>query len=194
MKKVKLIDGEIGTQILKYDKEVEGDPLWCSRFNQTNPDAVYQCYMDFLRAGSELIRTNTYQASVEGFKKYLQLDNSDCQKLFHDIVQVARKARMDFIAETGTTRPIEVWTSVGSYGAFLSDGSEYTGAFVDTVSIQTIRQFHLERLNLLLDNDPDGVAVETIPSLVEAKIVVDLFNEYYPTVKYWVSFQCKVSL
>lgn len=190
---VKLIDGEIGTQILKYETETEGDPLWCSRFNITNPAAVYNCYMDFLRAGAELIRTNTYQSSVAGFKKHLGLTEADCQKLFHDVVLLARKAREDFIAETGTSRPIEVWASVGSYGAYLSDGSEYTGLFMDTVPSNDIKQLHQERLEVLL-NGPgiDGVAVETIPSLQEAIIVVDIFNEYFPRINYWISFQCKV--
>lgn len=197
MEKIKLIDGEIGTQILRYEEERDGDPLWCSRFNKTHPDAVYKCYMDFLRAGSDLIRTNTYQATVAGFKEYLQLSDLECEELFHDIVKLARKAKEAFLAENeaAIVRPIEIWASVGSYGAYLHDGSEYTGLFVDTVSSEAIKKLHMERLKVLLNGPAiDGVAVETIPSLIEAKLIVDIFNEYYPDVKYWISFQCKVSL
>lgn len=28
--------------------EIDGDPLWCARFNATNPDAVIQTYLDGL--------------------------------------------------------------------------------------------------------------------------------------------------
>lgn len=195
--KLKLIDGEIGTQLLKYTKEAEGDPLWCSRFNVTNKEAVYQCYMDFMASGCELIRTNSYQSSVAGFKEHLQLDQLQCEELFQEIVNVAQKARNDFVK--GTDKKIEVWASLGSYGAYLSDGSEYNGSFLDTTKEGVMREFHKERLDILLKKrgshlEPlDGVAVETIPSAIEGKIIVDLFNEFYPDVNYWISFNCKVS-
>lgn len=197
MPKLRLIDGEIGTQLLRYEKEAEGDPLWCSRFNVTNPAAVYQCYMDFMAAGCELIRTNSYQSSVAGFKEHLNLPQDECEQLFQDIIDLAQKARNDFVA-SHPERKIEVWASIGSYGAFLADGSEYNGSFVARTKPEVIREFHRERLDILLAKrknvgEPvDGVAVETIPSVEEAKIIVALFNERYPEVDYWISFNCKV--
>lgn len=194
---MKLIDGEIGTQLLKYVKEVDGDPLWCSRYNVTAPDAVYKCYMDFMAAGGELIRTNTYQSSVDGFKKHLNLTEEKSEELFNSILDLAHKARDHFV-ESNPERKIEVWASVGSYGAYLSDGSEYTGTFLKCTEKEIIKSFHKNRLDVILTKRRnagktpiDGVAVETIPSAIEAEIVVSLFNEFYPNVNYWISFNCQ---
>lgn len=201
---LRLIDGEIGTQLLNYVPELEGDPLWYSRYNVTNPEAVYKCYVDFMAAGCELIRTNSYQSSVAGFQEHLNYNDAQCNQLFQDIVNLAQKARDDFVAgqeeeEGQKRRTIEVWASIGSYGAYLSDGSEYSGSFLDSTDSEKIRKFHRDRLDILLTQRTkqlglppvDGVAVETIPSVVEAEIVVQLFNELYPDVPYWVSFNCK---
>lgn len=198
---LRLIDGEIGTQLLKYVQELEGDPLWYSRYNVTNPEAVYKCYMDFMAAGCELIRTNSYQSSVAGFQEHLNYSDEECEQLFQDIVNLAQKARDDFVAGQEEKRVIEVWASIGSYGAYLSDGSEYSGSFLDSTDSEKIRKFHRDRLDILLTKRTkqglppvDGVAVETIPSVVEAEIVVQLFNELYPEVPYWVSYNCKDGL
>lgn len=191
---VRLIDGEIGTQLLKYEKEAQDDPLWCSRFNVTAPDSVYKCYRDFLEAGCELIRTNTYQSSLAGFQEHLHLTAQESEDLFHSIVQLAHKARDEYVTTSGAKRDIQIWASTGSFGAYLHDGSEYTGSFLDSTPVDVIQKFHKDRLDILLaaKNPLDGVAVETIPSVVEAEIVVGLFNDFYPEFKYWISFNCKV--
>jgi homocysteine S-methyltransferase len=36
---------------------------------------------------------------------------------------------------------------------------------------------------------PDYVAIETIPSITEAKAVVDLLKDEFPGVKAWVSYK-----
>ena len=82
--------------------------------------------------------------------------------------------------------------SVGPYGAWLADGSEYTGAYGDTVPDEEIKAFHKERLDVLLRRPVDGLVIETIPLQKEAELVVDLINQFYPEVKFWISFSCKV--
>lgn len=43
-------------------------------------------------AGCEIISTNTYQASVDGFQKYLNLDRQQSLDLIKEAVVLARKA------------------------------------------------------------------------------------------------------
>lgn len=45
----------------------------------------------------------------------------------------------------------------------------------------------------LVEAGVDLLAIETIPSLAEAEIIVSLLREF-PNVKAWVSFSCKVIL
>jgi homocysteine S-methyltransferase len=68
-----------------------------------------------------------------------------------------------------------VAASVGPYGAYLADGSEYTGRYGATAS--RLRDFHGPRLELLAGAGPDLFAVETIPDADEAEVLVDLLDE-----------------
>lgn len=70
---VRIIDGSFSFQLLTHagSEKFDGDPLWTSRCLVTNPDAVFQTHLDYLRAGSEIIETNTYQASVTGIYVYM---------------------------------------------------------------------------------------------------------------------------
>lgn len=75
--------------------------LLYSRFNATNADAVINTHLDFLRAGSEAILTNTYQASVEGYAEYLNFNDDESIKLIEDTVKLAHVARARFLKEEG---------------------------------------------------------------------------------------------
>jgi homocysteine S-methyltransferase len=77
-----------------------------------------------------------------------------------------------------------VAASVGPYGAVLADGSEYRGRY--GVSATALRDFHLPRLELLLAAGPDFLAVETIPDVDEAEVLVELLDELnFPA---WLSY------
>src|SRR4029079_16373540 len=68
-----------------------------------------------------------------------------------------------------------VAASVGPYGAYLADGSEYTGRY--GVAAARLRDFHGPRLELLAEAGPDLRAVETIPDTDEAEVLVQLLDE-----------------
>lgn len=97
-----VIDGGFATQLsVHVGDRVDGDPLWSARFNATNPSAVVQTHLDFLKAGADAILTNTYQASVEGYMEYLQLDIKQSVELIKATVKLAHVARAMFLDEAG---------------------------------------------------------------------------------------------
>lgn len=101
--RVVVIDGGFASQLtLHVGNRVDGDPLWSARFNATQPQAVVQTHLDFLRAGAECILTNTYQASVEGYMEHLHLDREESVQLIRRAVQLAQEARDKWFAEGGT--------------------------------------------------------------------------------------------
>lgn len=83
--------------------------------------------------------------------------------------------------------------SVGPYGASLHDGSEYTGSYANTTSPETMRNWHRPRINALVEAGVDILALETIPCVAEAEMLVELIKEY-PNIKAWLSFSCSVSI
>lgn len=87
----------------------------------------------------------------------------------------------------GRPRPI-VAGSVGPYGAYLADGSEYVGHY--GVSDETLAAFHRPRMAALVEAGADVLALETIPSLQEARVLVELLKEF-PETCAWLSFSLK---
>uniref|UniRef100_A0A336LW63 CSON006539 protein n=2 Tax=Culicoides sonorensis TaxID=179676 RepID=A0A336LW63_CULSO len=193
-KKVYVLDGGLSTQLsVHVGDRVDGDPLWAARFNHTDPEAVVQTHLDFLNAGSDIIHTNTYQASVEGFKTYLHLDESQSLELIRKTVRFAHSAREKYLKQNPNQRTPVIAASIGPYGAHLHDGSEYSGKYADIVPAETIKNWHRPRITACIEAGVDMLAVQTIPCLVEADVLVDLLCHEYPKVKFWLSFQCKDS-
>ncbi len=66
--------------------------------------------------------------------------------------------------------------SVGPYGAYLADGSEYRGDYVR--SAEEFTAFHRPRVEALLDAGADLLACETLPSFTEIKALAALLTAY----------------
>lgn len=117
--KVTVIDGGFSTQLAEYvGTNIDGDPLWSARFNAVNPEYVIQAHLDFLNAGAEIILSNTYQASVEGYQEYLKLDYEGSCELIKSTVKLAHVARDKFLSthnDAATKRPL-IFASIGPYG------------------------------------------------------------------------------
>ncbi|XP_055637116.1 homocysteine S-methyltransferase-like [Toxorhynchites rutilus septentrionalis] len=194
MNRVTVLDGGFATQLsVHVGKHIDGDPLWSARFNATNPSAVFKTHLDFLEAGAECIMTNTYQASIEGYMEYLNLDEEASLQLIKSTVKLAQMARTKFLAENEASEIPLLVASVGPYGAHLHDGSEYTGEYADYVTADTIKKWHRNRIDACLEVGVDVLGIETIPCKMEAEAMLDMMSEEYPQVKFWIAFQCKDS-
>lgn len=195
MTKVTVLDGSFSTQVSKHvGKSADGDPLWTARFLVTNPDAVLATHLDFLRAGSDVIETNTYQASVDGFCKYLGVTESDSLDLIDKAVQLAKQAVTIYKGEiinnedAVNVNPL-IAGSCGPYGATLHDASEYTGSYGKNVGTEFLKDWHRPRITSLVKAGVDLLAIETIPCAEEAEILIELLKEF-PNTKAWLSFSC----
>jgi homocysteine S-methyltransferase len=82
-----------------------------------------------------------------------------------------------------------VAASVGPYAVVLADGSEYTGDYGGASRAQ-IAAVQRPRIGALLEAGPDLLALETIPSLSEAAVLVELLAER-PGVEAWMTFCCR---
>lgn len=193
--------GGFSSQLARnVNERVDGDPLWGSRFDATQPDAVIQTHLDFLRKGADIILTNTYQSSVEGFMKHLGKTREESIALIAKSVELTRQAKSLYLSElaenNGDIGPDMPWilASIGPYGAHLHDGSEYTGSYANLVNFSQLQQWHKPRIDTCLGAGVDGLAVETLPCQLEALAVTDLILTRYATPRFWVSFQCKVKI
>ncbi|KAK1167592.1 homocysteine S-methyltransferase 1 isoform X1 [Acipenser oxyrinchus oxyrinchus] len=190
--KVVILDGGFATELEASGFKIQGDPLWSARLIHTNPQAIKEAHCRFLSSGADVICTATYQASVEGFMKFLGLSSEQAVQLLMSGVYLAKEAALEFqqtCRDPERKKPL-VAGSVGPYGAFLHDGSEYTGAYEETMSVQDLKAWHRQQIQCLVSAGVDLIAMETIPSQKEAEALVELLREF-PNSKAWLSYSCK---
>ena len=184
-----ILDGGLATTLesLGYDLD---DDLWSARVLLEDPEAIRRVHRDFLDAGADCITTATYQASLPGFGKQ-GLDPAQARAQLDAAVDLAVTARDEFWSHpenrTGREKPL-VAASVGPYGAYLADGSEYVGNYV-TDEI-TLADFHRERWTILARSQADLLACETLPDLREAAVLLELLDDT-PDRWAWFSFSCR---
>jgi homocysteine S-methyltransferase len=147
------------------------DALWSARLLRDAPEEIAAVHREYFRAGAEVATTASYQASVEGFVR-AGAERPEADRLVARSVWLARDVR-DSLAADGRAR--RVAASVGPYGAVLADGSEYRGRY--GVSRTALYDFHRPRLELLASAGPDLLAVETLPDVDEAEVLVLLLDD-----------------
>ncbi|XP_062600672.1 homocysteine S-methyltransferase YbgG-like, partial [Saccostrea cucullata] len=184
----RILDGGAGSELQDLGYNITGDPLWSARLLDTNPDAIKKLHKSYLEAGADTVITVTYQATVEGLKKYLGITTEKAVELIKSGVKLAREACQE-MPNTGKDR--RVAGSVGPYGVFLHDGSEYSGNYVDNMTQQELMDWHRPQVAALLDGGVDMLAVETIPALKEGEAILTLLREF-PAAKAYITFSCKV--
>lgn len=170
-----ILDGGLSTALEQRGHHPAG-LLWTAEFLIHQPDEVVAAHRAYVEAGAEVIITASYQASVEGFLQ-AGCDATRGRELLALTTELARRAGAPRVA-----------ASVSSYGAILGDGSEFHGRY--EASWETVRKFHRERLAVLAESGPDLFAIETIPSGVEAEIIVEELGKR-TSAKAWLSFTCK---
>jgi homocysteine S-methyltransferase len=184
-----VLDGGLATT-LEARGHVLDDDLWSAKVLLEAPHAVREAHHAFLAAGADCIATATYQATPAGFSAR-GLSDEAAEELLRQAVELAVETRDAFWADPvnrrGRLRPL-VAASVGPYGAFLADGSEYTGDYgLDTGELY---DFHERRWHLLADSRADLLACETIPSRLEAEVLLRLLRETEDRWA-WMSFSCR---
>ncbi|KAL6008061.1 sulfide-quinone oxidoreductase [Asimina triloba] len=197
-----IVDGGLATELERHGADLN-DPLWSAKCLVSSPHLIRQVHVDYLEAGAEIIITASYQATIQGFQsKGLSIEESEA--LLRKSVEVACEARNEFWQRceqgsnggTGDTKqakhpPVLVAASIGSYGAFLADGSEYNGNYGDAVTLAYLKDFHRRRVQVLAEAGADLLAFETIPNKIEAQAYAQILEENDIKIPAWFSFNSK---
>jgi homocysteine S-methyltransferase len=166
------------------------DLLWSAKVLLEAPELIEQLHYDYFRAGADVATTASYQATLEGFRRR-GLAPAQAVQLFQRSVDLACAARARFWADEGNRQGRlypRVAASIGPYGAFLADGSEYRGEYGLTVA--ELVAFHRPRMATLAASGADLLACETIPCIAEAEALVRLLAAF-PDAQAWLSYSCR---
>ena len=170
-----ILDGGLSTALEQLGSSLHTS-LWSGELVKSHPERIRAAHKLFADAGAQILITSSYQVTYPG-----------CAALGwnHDDITSALVASTE-LARFPTAK---VAASIGPYGAYLADGSEYKGNYGLTIS--ELKDFHRERLLTLISTDPDYLAFETIPEINEARAYIELMGENKSQIPYWLSFSCK---
>uniref|UniRef100_A0A0E0C8C0 Hcy-binding domain-containing protein n=1 Tax=Oryza meridionalis TaxID=40149 RepID=A0A0E0C8C0_9ORYZ len=157
-----VVDGGLATELEAHGADLH-DELWSA-----------SC----LASAPHLIR----KATIQGFQAR-GLSRERSEALLRRSVHIAQEARAIFAEgwskgpyanhRPSPRRPVLVAASIGSYGAYLADGSEYTGDYGISVTKETLKSFHRRRLQVLADAGPDLIAAASSDPITECTAVAD---------------------
>lgn len=179
-----IIDGALATELESRGCDIS-DELWSATILIERPHIIQQIHHDYFEAGADIAITASYQASVLGLAKYRGLNSQQSCELLKRSVELAQQARSD-VLKSQPGREMLVAGSIGPYGAFLADGSEYRGNY-DNISSMAMKDFHRTRIKTLLDAGVDLLACETMPSFNEIKNLVEMLQIEFPVAQAWIS-------
>jgi homocysteine S-methyltransferase len=178
-------DGALATELEARGCNLD-DPLWSAKVLLEQPHLIKDVHRDYFAAGARIATTASYQATPQGFARR-GMGEQEALELVALSVRLADEARREHLGANPDTGPLLVAGSVGPYGAYLADGSEYRGDYVLTPA--EFRDFHRPRIAALVEAGADFLACETLPSYAEAQALLALTQEY--DVESWFSFSLR---
>ncbi|MCL1571043.1 homocysteine S-methyltransferase [Xanthomonas nasturtii] len=179
-----LLDGALATELEQRGCDLN-DALWSARVLMEQPELIHQVHRDYFAVGAQCAITASYQATPLGFAAR-GLDLAQAQALIARSVALALQARADHLQAQPQAAPLWVAGSVGPYGAYLADGSEYRGDYV--LPVEQLMDFHRPRIAALAEAGVDLLACETLPSASEIVALRQLLEEEFPQLHAWFSF------
>ncbi|HSR43352.1 MAG TPA: homocysteine S-methyltransferase, partial [Longimicrobiales bacterium] len=181
------LDGGLATALEARGHDLN-DRLWSARVLVDRPEEIRTVHRMYLDAGADCIITASYQATPQGFAE-AGITGSEALRLLDLSVRLGLDARDAFWEDAvseGRSRPL-VAAGIGPYGAYLADGSEYTGDY--DLDQAALTEFHRLRFHRLAGSPADLLALETIPSLPEVRALARLLAETDAWA--WFSFTCR---
>ena len=154
-----ILDGAMGSMLQQSGLKSEGS-LWMSLANITHPDMVFSIHSKYVKAGADIITTNTFRTNPFAVKNY----NSklSAEKLVKESVKIAFDAAKGFpVFVAGSNAPAE-------------DCYQRKR----TISQKELQINHHNHINLLMDNGCHFILNETQSHLDEIKIICKFCYEH----------------
>ena len=139
-----LLDGGLSNELEAGGCDLN-HKLWSAKLLESNPEAIIVAHLAYLVAGAQCIITSSYQASVPGLVA-AGYDLATAEELILKTVELAEIAVERFMKSKNVAAKPLIAASIGPYGAYLADGSEYNGDY--NISDDELREFHLARIRI----------------------------------------------
>jgi 5-methyltetrahydrofolate--homocysteine methyltransferase len=186
--RVLVIDGAMGTMIQQYkleEKDYRGKRFagWHKDLKGNNdllsvtqPQIIKAIHKEYLKAGADIIETNTFSATSIAMADY------DMQKLAYELnyesAKIAKEAIEEFQKETGDTTVRFVAGAFGPTNRTLSLSPDVNDPGFRAINFDELTAAYYEQARGLAEGGADLFLVETIFDTLNAKAALFAIQEY----------------
>ena len=171
MAKIELLDGAMGSELLKRGHNVP-QHTWSANINIDNPLIVEEIHKEYINAGSNYITTNTFRTTPRAFiKSGLNTNEATdiAKKSLNGAINVAKNAKNNKTKVLGSVAPLE-----DCYMPDLFPGKSYAKKEFNNI------------LDSLYNAGIDIFLLETMNSITETRSCLEVIHE--SNLPIWVSF------
>ena len=162
--RILILDGAMGTMIGKLmGKTGNSDEL-----NLTRPDVIEEIHRRYLKAGADIITTNTFSSQRISQADY-HLENQARQMALVG----ARLARKCADAFASSEKPRFVAGSIGPTNKTCSMSPDVSNPALRELTYDTLFDAYFEEADALLEGGVDAILIETIFDTLNAKVAID---------------------
>ena len=192
--RILIIDGAMGTMIQRHKLEEQhyrGDRFkdWHTDVKGNNdllcltqPQIIKDIHKQYLRAGANILETNTFNSQV------ISLADYDMQSLAYEInvaaAELAKEAIREFALEQGLSSEDRfVAGAIGPMNKTLSLSPDVNNPGYRAVTFDEVADAYYEQIKGLVDGGIDILLVETIFDTLNAKAAIYAINKYFRDTK-----------
>ncbi|MDG5817100.1 homocysteine S-methyltransferase family protein [Chitinispirillales bacterium ANBcel5] len=182
-----IYDGATGTEIQKMNPQKEdygAHEGCCEYLNLTRPDIIGQIHRSYLRAGANIIETNTFGGSRPKLQEFGLADR--CYEINKAAATVARES----ITSANPSKPAFVSGSIGPTG-FLPSSTDET---LSKITFDELVEIFKEQGRGLLDGGVDLFLIETSQDLLEVRAAIYALRSLMSEVGTTIPLQVQVTM
>jgi len=186
-KRILIIDGAMGTMIQRYvlsEEDFRGERFKdhpCDvkgnndLLNITRPDIIKAIHTEYLKAGTDIIETNTFSTQRISLADY-QMEELDYEMSFEG-AKIAKEAVNEFMA-ANPDRKCFVAGAVGPTNRTLSISPDVNDPGYRALTFDELVDAYYEQIRGLVDGGSDLLLIETIFDTLNAKAAIFAIKKY----------------
>ena len=163
-KRILILDGAMGTMI----GEMTGKTGNSDELNLTNPDLIKEIHRRYLKAGADIITTNTFSA-----QRVSQSDYHLEEKAREIALQGARIARQCADEFSSSDKPRFVAGSIGPTNKTCSMSPDVSNPALRDLTYDELWDAYYEEADALIEGGVDALLIETVFDTLNAKVAID---------------------
>lgn len=194
--RILIIDGAMGTMIQRHnlaEEDYRGERFkeWPSDLKGNNdllcltqPDIIRGIHLEYLKAGADIIETNTFNAQRVSLADY------GMEALAYEInvaaARLAKEAVQEFIKSTGQTSPPSpkfVAGAIGPMNKTLSLSPDVNNPGFRALTFDEAVEAYYEQVKGLAEGGVDLLLIETIFDTLNAKAAIFAIKKYFRDTK-----------